>query len=339
MAQAVLFPGSFSATSYTMAALNDYVDGSYVLQGNLNYYNYEHDRAGSTAKIPLTYYIQVTTNITSLITPHPAGTIKAADGTTVQDDVWSFAGANFTNSTSNIDVSYNLPVISNVSVPIKSYKAYFYNNNAAGTNVQWTYIDDASYNTVEDTSGNHSGIDVVTLDTVFSSDTDGVISAVTSFNDISGGFDVKIPENIAFAQVLSLDFGSYATKVSTLPGDSTNDVSQFIITDASLNADAGLVVKRNAVNALYNNQNILASWSITFDAQPASGRADASFNTITNYARDTTQNWTTSQYGFVTGERIVTTGKQSFSLSVNDGNSNPVTLISAADIYGVLRQS
>lgn len=347
MAQAVVFPGSVTASAYTMTNLST-LDASFTLDGNLNYYNIEHDRTGSSTLVNLTYYIQITTNINSLIGHHAGGTIKAVDGSTVQDDVWSFAGATFSNS-SSADVSYNLPVISNVSVELKDYKAFFMNDNSANVGVEWKYSDDSAYNLNTDASGQTNGgagIPVFDLDTVFSSNTDGVITAVTSFSDISGGFDVRIPENIAFAQVLSLDFASYASRSTVDPSDSTVDVATYSINKTNLNSDAGVQAKLNAVNGLYNNQNILASWSVTFDAQDASGRAVNSYNTITNYARQSTQNWTTSSYGFSAGQRIVTNGKVDFKLEMTDGKGVTQTLIpSGSDtgatvpIYGVLRQS
>lgn len=348
MAQAVVFPGSVSATSYTMTNL-DNLDASFTPAGNLNYYNVEHDRTGSSTLVNLTYYIQITTNINSLISHHAGGTIKAVDGSTVQDDVWSFAGATFSNS-SGADVSYNLPTISSVSVELKDYKAFFMSDNSANVGIEWKYKADSTYNVNTDNSGatnGGAGIHVFDLDTVFSSNTDGVITAITSFSDISAGFQVRVPENIAFAQVLSLDFAEYASRSTVDPSDSTADViEQIEVTADLLNGNATISNKLTAVNSLYNNQNILASWTVTFDAQDASGRAVNSYNTITNYARQASENWTTSAYGFEAGERIVTNGKTDFKLEITDGKGSTQTLIpSGSDtgatvpIYGVLRQS
>jgi hypothetical protein len=174
---AVVFPGSVAASAYTMTNMYT-LDASYTLDGNLNYYNIEHDRTGSSTSVNVTYYIQITTNINSLISHHAGGTIKAADGTTVQDDVWSFAGATFGDASSNIDVSYNLPTIANVSVELKDYSAFFMNDNSANVGVEWKYKNDSTYTLNTDASGqtnNNNGIPVFDLDTVFSSNTDGVI--------------------------------------------------------------------------------------------------------------------------------------------------------------------
>lgn len=344
---AFVFPGTMTMTDTSMVSMASITDTSFVIQEQFNFYNDEFDRAGSVTTANITHYIQVTTNINSLIHYHANANITDASGNTTVDDVWSFDGAYFSDLSGGLDVSYNLPTISSTRVELKDYYAHFMNLDSANVDIKWRYTglghDWTTY------TGDVSGAQIAQifdLDVALSSNTDGVVTGVTSFYDFSGtGFEIEVPENIAFAQVLSLEYSNYASKASASTTDTT-DTLTYSIAASNLNnlASGEIKDKRNAVDALYTGQNIFSAWSITFDAQDASGLNQNTYNTITNYARHATNNWTQSSYGFSAGQRIVTTNSQSFTMSILDKDGDSITLIpQGADptptIYGVLRQS
>lgn len=339
MVNAYSFPGSLAMTSATLTSGASLTDSSFVVQdGSVNFYTNEVDRTGSVTTVSITYYIQINTNINSLIHHHAGATIEGISGDTV-DDVWSFDGATYTQS-SGADVSYNLPTITtNTRVELKDYYAYNRNDNSSGVGTEWRYTGETSWRTATGASGELLGR-IFDLDIVFNSDNNGLIDAATTFFDASGtGFEIRVPENIAYTQVMSLDFSTSYTKTNTTTTDST-DILTYSISASTLNALGSgheIKTKRDAVDSLYDGQNIFSAWTVTFDAQDASGRYDQSYNTITNYARNA--DWTTSSYGFNQDERLVTNQGYSFNLTILDKDSNSVSLIPSTTIYGILRQS
>lgn len=339
MAQLYVFPGSFSLTDTSMVSMASITDSSFVIQDQFNFYNAEFDRTGVLTQTPVTYYIQVTTNINALCHPHPNATIIDGSGTTT-DDVWSFDGAYFSDLSSNIDVSFNLPTIPSTRVELKDYYAHFMNLDSANVDIQWQYGGAASWTTY---TGDVSGAQIAKvfdLDVALTSDDQGVVSATTSFYDASGtGFNVRVPESIAFAQVLSLEYSNFASK-SAASDTNTNDVLTYSITAAQLNgvSSGEIKDKRNAVDSLYQDQKIFSAWSINFTAQDASGLNTQTYNTITNYARD--KNWTSTTTGeFAADDRIVATNPQTFSMTIIDKDGDHIQLIAPTSVYGVLRQS
>ena len=341
-----VFPGSLSMTEYTLTTASSLTnDSSWVVQDSFNYYNAEYDRTGVVVTANITYYIQITADIKSHISHHAANTIQDADGNLTADDTWSLTAINYASTDSGLDVSFNLPTFTDKLVPLKNYYAKMMNDNTANTGVEWQYNDDGNqWNSFSEASGNTMA-HVFDLDIKLSGNTDGLLSATCQFYDVSGtGFNVRVPENIAFAQVLSLDFSDIYS-VSTAPADAsainqTSDTLTYATISASaLNsqASAAITTKRNAVVDLYAGQHIFTAWGVAFDAQDASGRAVGNYNAITKYARD--NDWTTAAYGFNTGDRIVAETPKSFSLSVDDMSGNAVELIAATNIYGVIRQS
>lgn len=341
-----VFPGSLSMTAYSLTTAQSLTeDSSWVVQDSFNYYNAEYDRTGVVVTANITYYIQITADIKTHISHHAANTIKDADGNLTADDTWSLTAINYASTDSDLDVSFNLPTFTDKLVPLKNYYAKMMNENSANTGVEWQYNGDATWQSFSEASGNTMA-HVFDLDIKLSGNTDGLLSATCQFYDVSGdGFNVRVPENIAFAQVLSLDFSDIYS-VSTAPADAsainqTSDTLTYAtISASSLNsqgATKAITTKRNAVVDLYAGQHIFTSWSVAFDAQDASGLAVGNYNAITKYARD--NDWTTASYGFATGSRIVAETPKSFSLSVADMSGNDVELIAATNIYGVIRQS
>jgi hypothetical protein len=334
-----VFPGSFSLTDTTLVSLYSIKDTSFVVLDDFNFYNSEFNRTGVLTTTPVSYYIQITTNINGLCHPHPNANITDANGNATVDDVWSFDGAYFSDLSSNIDVSFNLPTIGSTRVELKDYNAYLMNDNSANVGAEWQYGGASSWTSFTDSSGSLIA-KVFDLDVALSSNDQGVITGVTSFYDASGsGFNVRIPENIGFSQVLSLEYSNFASKEAD-PTTHTTDVLTYSINASQLNgvSSGDIKDKRNAVDALYTGQKIFSAWSVSFTAQDASGLTTQTYNTITNYARD--KNWTSTTTGeFGPGDRIVATTPQSFSISITDKNNASVQLISPQNVYGVLRQS
>ena len=119
---AFIFPGSMSLTEYDpVDASNLTNDASWVVQDSFNYFNAEYDRTGTVATTNVIYYIQITDNIKSHINFHEQNTITDASGNLTADDTWSLTAITYTNVSSGIDVSYNLPTFTNVNVPLKNY--------------------------------------------------------------------------------------------------------------------------------------------------------------------------------------------------------------------------
>jgi hypothetical protein len=341
-----VFPGSLSMTAYSLTTASSLTnDASWVVQDNFNYYNAEYDRTGVVATATITYYIQITADIKTHINHHAANSFQDADGNLTADDTWSLTAINYASTDSDLDVSFNLPTFTDKLVPLKNYYAKMMNDNDANTGVEWQYNGDEAWNAFSEASGNTMA-HVFDLDIKLSGNTDGLISATCKFYDVSGtGFNVRVPENIAFAQVLSLDFSDIYS-VTAAPADAAaiNETSDALtiatISAQTLNEQGegkAITSKRNAVVDLYAGQHIFTAWSVAFDAQDASGRAAGNYNAITKYARD--NDWTTASYGFATGSRIVAQTPYSFSLSVKDMSDNDVELIAANNIYGVIRQS
>ena len=340
------FPGTLSMTATELTTVASfYADDSKVIQDTFDFYNLEADRTGDISEKSVTYYIEVTTDINASITRHPQGTIVDADGNTTADDTWSLAELTFNSSNQNLTVAYNLPTFTNVVVPIKRYTA-----NIRGDDVSWNYIDVANSGGHIDTSGAQS-IPIFDLDLKLSSNTAGNISSVTSaFYDYSGnGFRVEAPEQIALAQLLTLDFsGLYnVTAMPTDAGDinKTRDILSYDISAATLNSNQAITDRHTAVQNLYSGNSIFSDWSITISAQSAAGRPAGDYNALTQYARN--KDWGNTQ-GFAAGDKIVALTGKSFELTMTPGynkadgttsNLTDVTLVPTTTIYGVLKQS
>lgn len=346
---AVQFPGYLSTTETSLTPAHTLTDSSFVITDDYTMYNSTINRSGTvTVNSNIEYYIQVTGNLNSAI-----GYVSDPQtDQNVLDDVWTlnrlYASINPVGTIgSTFDVSsieYNLPQISNVRVPIMDIEMRISNDFSGNSYVEWKWKDDTDYNTVTDTSGSSGSLigKIFDLDILFNSDASGVITAETQYYDASGsGITVRIPETLDYAQLLSVGYGT-----SLVREDVTTTSSDRLVVGTSasiMNAITGTDVKakRDAVDALYTDKNILREWTIQIDAQDASS---STINNITNYAR--LNDWTASNYGFETGTRIVASTSDNLSISMTgmdniDGNSTngSVTLISSTTIYGILRQN
>ena len=335
---AVQFPGTLSMTDENFSGYEAYdiKDSSFAILENLNFYNTTLNRAGTTPTVNsnITYYIQVTTDINKDIS---FSTVPVGANNTF-DDVWSLSGLSFNDGISHIiDVSYNLPQINDVHVNVTKVHAYMSNDLSANSTFEYKYSGEAEYRSSSDASGAHLGR-IVDLDIVFSSTSIGQFLTETKYYDYSGsGFEVRVPEKIDFAQVVDIgDFGPYI-KDAAAPTDTSTDVLTRNISASILNniSSGDVYVKRTAINSLYNYNYIYKSWSISITAQDAASQAADTYTPITHYARY--NDWTTTDYGFYAGDRIVASNSHSLSLDMLDSSNNTISLITGT-IYGVIRQ-
>ena len=335
---AVQFPGTLSITDENFSGYEAYdiKDSSFAILDNINFYNTTLNRAGTTPTVNsnITYYIQVTTDINKDIS---FSTVPVGANNTF-DDVWSLSGLSFNDGISHIiDVSYNLPQINDVHVNVTKVHAYMSNDLSANSTFEYRYSHpDEEYTSSSDASGAHLGR-ILDLDIVFSSTSIGQFLTETKYYDYSGsGFEVRVPEKIDFAQVVDIgDFGPYI-KDTAAPTDTSTDILVRYFNAWMLNnlTSGDVYVKRTAINSLtititFTNLGQLVS---LLRCSISSCRY-----LYSNYFYARYNDWTTTDYGFYAGDRIVASNSHSLSLDMLDSSNNTISLVTGT-VYGVIRQ-
>ena len=87
----------------------------------------------------------------------------------------------------------------------------------------------------------------------------------------------------------------------------------------------------STINAKYDTKNMVSSWSLSVDAV-----AQATNSNLSNHAR---VNNKTDSTVFAAGDKIVAATAASYSISINDYESNATQIVAATDVYGVVEQS
>lgn len=115
---------------------------------------------------------------------------------------------------------------------------------------------------------------------------------------------------------------------SPVVSSTTADKLSDVITASELNSE--YEDTRKAINANYDNQNMLSAWSITID-----GVTQETNNSLSKYAQDRSKAGQAAI--FDVGQKIVCSISQPYSVSIEgyDGSTNP---IASGTIYGVIKQ-
>lgn len=120
-----------------------------------------------------------------------------------------------------------------------------------------------------------------------------------------------------------------SSEPAPLEGDA--DVFNTVITSAELNADPVYSGKLAAIAALYTDVNVIASWSITMDAMPATTN-----NHLSQHARFLGKKGDTNV--FAAGEKMVAASPFQYVVQIKN-YLDVATPIVTGSVYGVLKQS
>ena len=152
-------------------------------------------------------------------------------------------------------------------------------------------------------------------------------SYMTASIDISGiTVNANLEESNLFAQVAYWPInGNTAPEVTSTTPDNLNQ--QISAIDIKNNYASEL----NVILNNYNNINILKDWVINL-----SPIIKSSYNPISNFAR--ANNITNGNF-FEPGDQVAATLPFVYSVYVNDSASNPQTLISTSNVFGVVIQT
>jgi hypothetical protein len=282
------------------------------------------------------YYIQVDANINQLIFYKNNNiTGGETDNNTTDssgDDIWGMKGLTL-NSGNTVK---NLPTFTNKEVLIKKVSLYSVNDGSHNNFSYNLYKDGTFIGTAQTvTSAGLFYSNAFDIKMKMSSNSYGVINSVSTLYYNNSAFDsirFSAGEELDFAQTIGFD---YDTAYSyTAPGTETHDTLYFDLSDSMLNSNGALSTKLSAVNSLYNNTNMISSFSIAFDAVTASDHS-----VIAKHAR--AKGWDGSETGtyFSAGEKIVTDTAYSLSLTMRDGLNQEVVLFWTIPIYGVFNHS
>lgn len=286
-------------------------------------------RSGTHGTQTATYYIEVETDINGLLTFYDS------------HDSYSLTETTFSsNDTSSNDVTINLPSHGGISVPVGSFKVDLPSPNpptgsgasAAAYKTGTNYNDTGEYNII------------MTLGV----DNQGDLTATTDF-DVNTSTVIEVVDDHELAQKLAVDFNGTINNVSE------NDAETLSVTIEvnDIESITTLTTKRDTVIGLYNGSNTITSWSMTISG--INGNPDDTGgntnNTLSAFARsdpnasagptEDTNRGANGTNLFPGGAFIVLATPFSYGLTVIDGTSSPAThtLISAEDVYGVLKQS
>lgn len=133
-------------------------------------------------------------------------------------------------------------------------------------------------------------------------------------------------ENTANAQQV---YWSGIDNVPT-PASTDNDILTKTLSISQL--DTKYASEKTAINNNYNNQDMISGWTISVSAV-----SQATNNTLSQHARYNNKNGSTSI--FAAGEKLVCSTPASYSVSIQDYTGSSTTIVSATDIYGVLKQT
>lgn len=86
------------------------------------------------------------------------------------------------------------------------------------------------------------------------------------------------------------------------------------------------------INGQYNGETMVESWTISVSAV-----ASSSNNTLSQHARYLNKNGSTAI--FASGDKLVCATPFSYGVSINDYEGNATTIVSATNVFGVLRQT
>ena len=124
----------------------------------------------------------------------------------------------------------------------------------------------------------------------------------------------------------------YWSSIDNVPSPSSTDPDNLTKTLTVSQLDTEYASEKTAINNNYNNQDMISGWTISVSAVSQSTN-----NTLSQHARYKEKNGSTSI--FAAGDKLVCSTPASYSVSIEDYSGSSTTIVSATDIYGVLRQS
>lgn len=220
----------------------------------------------------------------------------ASSSTDGLDDAYSMSAISV-NSASATNAALSLPSASSVTVSAGDVDA----QNSSGTSL-----------------GNFPVVLTVSVDSN---------GRMTSSIAITGSdVTASASEDAAKAQVM------YWSGIDTTPTVSatTADVLSSTLTASELSTKYSSELA--TINAQYNGQDMVDSWTISVSA--VSSSAD---NTLSQHARYLGKNGSTSV--FSAGDKLVCATPFSYGVSINDYEGTATTIVSATNVFGVLQQA
>jgi len=288
-------------------------------------------RTGTHGTQLATYYIEVETDINGLLTFYDS------------HDSYSLAQTTFTNvDTSSNDVTINLPSHGGISVPVGSFKVDLPSPNPpTGSDASA-----AAYKT----GANYNNTGEYNITMTLGVNNQGDLTATTAIDETTPTV-IEVVDDHELAQQLAVDFNGTIGITDVTENDA--ETLTVTIQAGDLENITTLTTKRDTVKGLYNGSNTITSWSMTISG--INGNPDDTGgninNTLSAFARSTpnasagpTEDTNRGANGtnlFPTGAFVVLATPFSYGLTVIDGTSSQAahTLISATNVYGVLKQS
>lgn len=218
------------------------------------------------------------------------------------------------SSTDNLDDAYSMSAISV--------------NSATATNAKLS-LPAASGVTVsagEVEAKNSSGTSLGTFPVVLTVSVDSV-GRMTSSIAINGS-DVTATESedATKAQVV------YWSGIDTVPTVSATDADVLSSTLTASELSTQYSSELATINGQYNGEDMVDSWTISVSAVSSSAS-----NTLSQHARYLGKNGSTSL--FSAGDKLVCATPFSYGVSINNYLGNATTIVTAANVYGVLQQT
>lgn len=306
---ALSIPGSLTVT----AAVADISDFSQNITASYQ----EITRDAAVSETAIANYIMVTADINSKITSNTSATSN--------DDTFTLAAFGVNKSTPDGDVSNLAWTSESVKLPLISKSGL-----AVGT---LTLANpDADVTVAQDGTSGATFAVTMTLTSV----ADGTMSATTQVAGSTATYtateDVTTAQKVATTEDAS--FTKDSADVLTLEITSTSVLTMDDATPAQTGETVGEAL--NVIKNTYNGQNFLTAWSGSFSAITSS---DSAFETFSEACRNGVANGGSTSAPLTTGTNFVAATPYSLSLTIQDADSGSQTLISATNVYMIVKQS
>ena len=309
---ALSIPGSLTVTA-AVSAISD-------LSQTLTVTYQEITRDAEVTQQTIANYIMVTADVNSKITPNSAASSN--------DDTFTLTGFGVKQSVPSGNADDGDLAWSNetIKLPLISKSGL-----SVGTLTLASPDSDVSI-TQDETSG---ATYAVTL--AITSVASGLMSCSTSVTGTTT--TASATENVLTAQNVAITEDASFTK------DSADNLTVEITSSSVLNFEDGLAggvanetvgQALTAIKNTYNGQSFLSSWSGSFDAISSS---DAAFESFTEACRNGITNGGTGNNPIVAGTNFVAATPYSLSLSITDSEGASQSLISATNVYMIVKQS
>lgn len=309
---ALSIPGSLTVTKSTLAIATDFSQ-------NLTVSYQEITRDAEVTQQTIANYIMVTADVNSKITANSASSTN--------DDTFTLAGFGLKQSvpdgnTDNGELAWTNETI---KLPLIS---------ASGLSVGTLTLQSPDVDVSISQGGTSGATFTVTMS--LTSVASGIMTALMSVTGSTAS--ATATENVTTAQKVAVTSDSSFTK------DSADSLTVEITSSSVLNfadsspAQAGETVGEamNVIKNTYNGQTFLTSWSGTFDAIESS---DSAFESFSEACRSGIANGGTVDSPIVAGTNFVAATPHSLSLSITDSEGASQSLISATNVYMIVKQS